>query len=146
MELTIEKLVYGGDGLARLTPADGRRRSKTVFVPYVLPGERVEARVSEERPGFVRAELERVLQASSLRISPPCHYFLQCGGCHYQHASYDEQLRVKSEILCETLRRIAKIDLAIEIQVHPSPPLNYRNRTRFHVRADPDFAVGYFQA
>ena len=143
MELTIEKLVYGGDGLARV-PADGGR-AKSVFVPYVLPGERVEAAVLEEGLGFARARLEHVLKASPLRMKPPCPYFERCGGCHYQHTNYDEQLKLKSEILRETLRRTAKIDLAIEIQVHGSPPLNYRNRTRFHLRPKPDFAIGYFR-
>lgn len=143
MELTIEKLVYGGDGLARATVQGGR--NKSVFVPYVLPSERIEAKVLEERPGFARARLERVLQASRLRTEPPCPHFETCGGCHYQHTVYDEQLRLKSEILTETLRRTAKIDLDIEVQMHPSPPLNYRNRTRFHVRHRPDLAIGYFE-
>jgi len=143
MELTIEKLVYGGDGLARIT--SDNNRAKSVFVPYVLPAERVEATIFEERQGFARARLERVLQASPLRAQPPCPYFGKCGGCHYQHTNYDEQLKLKSEILRETLRRTAKIDLNIEIKVHASPPLNYRNRTRFHVRHKPDFSIGYFR-
>ena len=54
MELTIDKLIYGGDGLARL-PADERGPGKAVFVPFVLEGEQVEARVTEEKPGFARA-------------------------------------------------------------------------------------------
>ncbi|HVH89653.1 MAG TPA: 23S rRNA (uracil(1939)-C(5))-methyltransferase RlmD [Terriglobales bacterium] len=144
VELTIEKLIYGGDGLARITSTDGGARAKTVFVPYVLPGEQVEVGITEERPGFARARLERVLQASHLRSLPPCPYFGRCGGCHYQHTSYDEQLRFKSEILLETLRRVAKLDLPMEIQTHPSLPLNYRNRTRFHMRPHPYFAAGYF--
>jgi 23S rRNA (uracil1939-C5)-methyltransferase len=142
VELTIEKLVYGGDGLARIPAGSGR--AKSVFVPYVLPSERVTAAILEERPGFARGRLERVLQASPLRTQPPCPYFGKCGGCHYQHTSYDEQLRLKSEILRETLRRTAKIDLDIEIKTHASPPLNYRNRTRFHLRHQPEFAIGYF--
>lgn len=145
MELTIEKLVYGGDGLARLAPGDGESRAKTVFVPYVLSGERVEATIVEERPGFARAGLERVLQASELRTAPPCPYFGKCGGCHYQHTGYDQQLRLKSEILRETLRRTAKLELAMDIQTHASPPLHYRNRTRFHVRTKPQFQIGYFR-
>lgn len=142
MELKIEKLVYGGDGLAR---ASAKERAKTIFVPYVLPGELVDATIFEERSGFSRARLERVLQASPLRTPPPCPHFGRCGGCHYQHTGDEEQLRLKSEILRETLRRTAKIDLDIEIQTHSSPPLNYRNRTRFHVRQRPEFAIGYFR-
>ena len=144
MELTIEKLIYGGDGLARL--ADGREpRAKTVFVPYVLPGEKVEAEAVEERPGFARAQLTKILQASDLRTAPPCPYFGECGGCQYQHISYEEQLRLKTEILRETLRRTAKLDLTLEIQTHASPAFGYRNRTRFHLQAKPQFAIGYFK-
>ncbi len=110
LQLTIEKLIYGGDGLARL-PADEHGRGKTVFVPFVLPGEQVEASVVEGRPGFARAQLERVITPSTERVEPGCPYFTRCGGCHYQHIDYAAQLRYKSEILRETLRRTAKFEL-----------------------------------
>ncbi len=142
MELTIEKLVYGGDGLARVASGD---RAKTIFVPYVLPEERVEAVIVEQRPGFAHAELNAVIESSKLRSAPPCPYFTACGGCHYQHIGYEHQLRFKSEILSETLRRVGKLEVAVEIQTHSSPALNYRNRTRFHIRSDPEFAIGYFR-
>ena len=114
-------------------------------MPYVLPGEKVEAQIVEERPGFARAQLGRVLKTSDLRTAAPCSYFGQCGGCHYQHASYEDQLRFKSEILGETIRRTAKLEVEVGIGTHPSPPLYYRNRTRFHVRPEREFAVGYFR-
>jgi 23S rRNA (uracil1939-C5)-methyltransferase len=144
VELTIEKLIYGGDGLARLA-SDDDSRAKTIFVPYVLPGEKVEATIAEERPGFARADLTEVLQPSPKRTPAPCPYFGECGGCQYQHISYEEQLRLKTEILRETLRRTAKLDLDLEIQTHASPAFGYRNRTRFHLQANPDFAIGYFK-
>ena len=143
VELTIEKLVYGGEGLARVA-SDGESR-KTVFVPYVLPGEKVEADITEERTGFARAELRKVLEASPERTAAPCPYFGECGGCHYQHISYEEQLRLKTEILQETLRRTAKLDLELEIQTLASPAFGYRNRTRFHLQTKPELAIGYFK-
>jgi 23S rRNA (uracil1939-C5)-methyltransferase len=146
MQLTVEKLVYGGDGLARVEQADGKR--KTVFVPLVLPGERVEATIAEERPGFARAKLDRVLEPSAARTAPPCPYFGECGGCHYQHATYEEQLRVKQEILRETVARIAKIELP-DIEVHAAEPLHYRNRTRVKTAivagGSTKFAIGYYK-
>lgn len=145
VELTIEKLIYGGDGLARIATNAGDTRAKTIFVPYVLQGEKVAADIGEERPGFSRAQLKQILHPSAFRTPPPCHYFTQCGGCHYQHTSYEEQLRLKSEILRETLRRTAKLDLTLEIQTLASPALHYRNRTRFHLRSKPNFAIGYFK-
>jgi 23S rRNA (uracil1939-C5)-methyltransferase len=144
LQLTIEKLIYGGDGLARL-PADEHGRGKAVFVPFVLPGEQVEASLLEEKPGFVRARAESVLQPSAQRIRPRCPYFLRCGGCHYQHAAYEHQLEIKGAILKENLRRIAKLELDTELQIHPSPPWNYRNRTRMRVRPAAEFALGYYQ-
>ncbi len=144
MRLNIEKLVYGGDGLARL-PADDRGPGKAVFVPFVLPGEAVEATLREEKPGFARAQLDGILTASPRRVDPRCPYFQRCGGCHYQHTDYEHQLEIKAAILKENLRRIARLELDTELQVHPSPPWNYRNRSRFKVQTAPEFALGYYK-
>jgi 23S rRNA (uracil1939-C5)-methyltransferase len=144
LQFQIEKMVYGGDGLARM-PADAQGRGKTLFVPLVLPGEVVEAAVVDSRSGFARASLERVLTPSPDRVEPQCRYFGKCGGCHYQHADYEAQVGFKAEILRETLRRTAKIELDQEIQIHRSQPWNYRNRTRMRVQHAPQFALGYFR-
>jgi 23S rRNA (uracil1939-C5)-methyltransferase len=144
MRLKIEKLVYGGDGLARL-PADEQGPGKTVFVPFVLEGEEVEAKLVEQKPGFARSSLDRVDAASRDRVEPGCQYFQRCGGCHCQHASYKHQLTIKAEILRETLRRTAKVELPCELQIHPSPEWGYRNRTRLKVQTAPEFALGYYR-
>jgi 23S rRNA (uracil1939-C5)-methyltransferase len=144
LNLTIEKLVYGGDGLARL-PGDELGPGKGVFVPFVLPGEQIEAALVEQKPGFVRARLDKIVQASAHRILPFCPYFQRCGGCHYQHTSYEYQLEMKVSILKENLRRIAKQDLNLELGIHPSPPWNYRNRSRLKIQTAPEFALGYFK-
>ncbi|HET7891379.1 MAG TPA: 23S rRNA (uracil(1939)-C(5))-methyltransferase RlmD [Candidatus Sulfotelmatobacter sp.] len=148
MLLNIEKLIYGGDGLARLpadSPDDDRSRGKAVFVPFVLANEKIEATLTEQKPGFARARAETILDPSQHRVQPPCPYYGRCGGCHYQHATYEHQLEIKKEILRESLRRTAKLDLSFDIQVHPSPPWNYRNRSRLQVQLAPAFALGYFQ-
>jgi 23S rRNA (uracil1939-C5)-methyltransferase len=144
VELQIEKLIYGGDGLARL-PADAQGRGKAVFLPFVVPGETVDATVTESRSGFARARLNRVIAPSPERTVPQCPYFRKCGGCQYQHIDYPAQLRFKSEILRETLRRTSKLELEHEIQVHASEPWSYRNRTRVRLQHDPAFALGYFE-
>jgi 23S rRNA (uracil1939-C5)-methyltransferase len=144
LRLDIEKLIYGGEGLARL-PADERGPGKAVFVPFVLPRESVEASLREQKPGFARARLDEVLTASPRRIAPRCPYFQLCGGCHYQHTDYEHQLEIKAAILKENLRRIAKLELDRELEIHPSPPWNYRNRARFKVQTAPEFAMGYYK-
>jgi 23S rRNA (uracil1939-C5)-methyltransferase len=143
LDLTIEKLVYGGDGLARLA-TDERGRRKTVFLPFVLEGEQVEATLVQQKSEFARARARRVLNPSPARVEPHCPYFARCGGCHYQHATYEHQLEIKAAILKESLARIAKLQLETELQIHPSPPWNYRNRTRMRVHSAP-FALGYYR-
>jgi 23S rRNA (uracil1939-C5)-methyltransferase len=144
LQLTIEKLVYGGDGLARL-PADEQGRSKAVFLPFVLEGEAVEASLLEQKRSFARARVDKMVQSSPLRIAPRCPYFSECGGCHYQHTGYAHQLEIKAAILKENLRRIAKVDLDTDLIVHPSPEWNYRNHTRLQIRREPEFALGYYK-
>ncbi|HEV2989931.1 MAG TPA: 23S rRNA (uracil(1939)-C(5))-methyltransferase RlmD [Candidatus Angelobacter sp.] len=137
MNLTIEKMIYGGDGLGR--NPDG----KAVFVPFVLPGEEVDVTILEEKTGFSRATLNQLLQPSQARIEAGCPYFAQCGGCHYQQTSYPSQLEIKCAILRETLQRIGKFAWTNEIVIHSAEPWNYRNRTRMKVRAGGEFALGY---
>jgi len=127
MIVNIEKLIYGGEGLAH-------HEGSTVFVPFVLPGERVDAAPVEEKKKFVRARLSKALTASPERIAPPCPHFGNCGGCDYQHIPYELQLRYKTEIFRETLRRLGHIDWPGEITAHASPAWGYRNRAQWKVR------------
>lgn len=148
-KITIEKMIYGGDGLGRLraAPANAQasERGKAVFVPFVLEGEDIEVEVVEQRPGFARGKVVSLLSTSPQRVEPACPYFGRCGGCQYQHASYEHQLAMKQQILRDALRRTAKVELAVELKVHASPPWNYRNRTRMKVTNQPEFAIGYFE-
>lgn len=127
LKLHIEKLVYGGEGLSRL---DG----EVVFTPFVLPGETVEAERGESRKHVQRARLLQIDQPSPDRIEPRCPVFGRCGGCQYQHAAYDAQLRYKRDILIETLRRVGKIEFdAGRIAIESAEPFGYRNRVQLHV-------------
>jgi 23S rRNA (uracil1939-C5)-methyltransferase len=127
LDITIEKLIYGGEGLAH---HDGA----TVFVPFVLPAERVAVEEVEQKKKFVRGRVERILSASPERVAAHCAHFGVCGGCDYQHIAYEAQLKFKSGILRETLRRIGKIEWAGEITPHGSQPWAYRNRAQWKVR------------
>jgi len=151
MEVKIEKLIYGGDGLAHHNGA-------TVFVPFVIPGELVSAESIEEKKKYLRARLKQIVEPAPNRISAPCPHFGICGGCNYQHISYESQLSAKAEILRETLRRIGRINWQGEITTHASPPWGYRNCAQWKVRPFPGaaassdtsetakLAIGYFRA
>jgi 23S rRNA (uracil1939-C5)-methyltransferase len=143
MEVRIEKLVYGGDGLAH---HDGH----TVFVPLVLPGELVQIESSARKKKFIRGRLERVMEPSAERVSAPCPHYGRCGGCQYQHMPYDAQLRYKAEILRETLGRIGRIQWTGAIETEASPPFGYRNRAQWKLRANQEGSagsagIGYFE-
>lgn len=135
---SVEKLVYGGDGL-------GHAAGQTVFVPYVLPAEEVRAAALHKNKKVIRAGLLEVIEPAKDRVAPACAHFQTCGGCHYQHIPLQEQLRWKTEILRETLSRIGGIQWTGPIMQHASPPLGYRNRAQWAVRAGPPRAPGYFQ-
>jgi 23S rRNA (uracil1939-C5)-methyltransferase len=143
MEVRIEKLVYGGDGLAH---QDGH----TIFVPLVLPGELVQIDSSAKKKKFIKGRLEKIVEPSAERVPAPCPHYGRCGGCQYQHIPYEAQLRYKSEILRETLGRIGRIQWTGNIYTHASPPFGYRNRAQWKLRPGlegaPDSAgIGYFE-
>src|ERR1700739_1569765 len=137
LRVSIEKLVYGGDGLAH---ADGN----TVFVPYVLPGEEVRAAAKSKQKRLVWADLLEVTSPAKERGKSKCPHFQKCGGCHYQHISAAEQLRLKKEILRETLSRLGGIQWSGPIQEHAAQPYGYRNRAQWAVRDANPRAIGYF--
>jgi 23S rRNA (uracil1939-C5)-methyltransferase len=141
MKFQIEKAVYGGAGLAHQT--EGKDAGRAVFVPFTLPGELVEATLLEQKDAFGEASLVQVLSASEDRVQPACAHFGQCGGCHYQHATYSAQVQMKVAILQETLERTGLTALPT-VQTHTGEPWTYRNRTRLRIEnLDGDLRVGY---
>jgi 23S rRNA (uracil1939-C5)-methyltransferase len=140
-EVLIEKLVYGGSGLARLD------NGQAVFVPNVLPGERVAVEIKRRKKGFLQAGLIEIISPSADRIAPPCIGEKQCTGATWPHISYPAQLRYKQEILQDTLKRIGGMEPARPLPVLPSPRIDhYRLRTQFNVRAkDGVQRIGFFR-
>lgn len=100
-----------------------------VFVPFVALGEEVEAELTEVKKRFARGRLLRVVRASAERVEPACRYFRECGGCQYQHLSYESQLRLKHKQVCDLFERIGALDRSVVAPVIPCPsPYAYRNR------------------
>src|SRR5260370_40976163 len=120
LRLSIEKLIYGGDGLAH---ADGN----TVFVPYVLPGEEVRASTKSQKKKLIWAELLEVTSPAKARGKAKCAHFQKCGGCHYQHIPAAEQLRLKKDILRETLSRLGRNSWDVAVAGDAARPDVYRN-------------------
>jgi 23S rRNA (uracil1939-C5)-methyltransferase len=143
MRIRIEKAVYGGAGLSRLsTDSSGSGggepsfAGKTVFTPYALPGELVEAHITEDRRTYSTAEIDSVLEPSRERVVPGCEYFPACGGCQYQHANPSYQLQMKLDILKDTLERAhlgSHLSSLKRIESISGPPWRYRNRIRLQI-------------
>src|SRR5580658_7296429 len=122
VRLTIDDIAFGGEGV-------GRVNDFVVFVPFVAPGEAVEAELIEVKKRFGRARLLQVLQPSPERVRAACRYFGECGGCQYQHLAYPAQLRIKHKQACDLFQRIGGIDPARVEAIIPCPePYGYRNR------------------
>jgi len=129
----IEKPVYGGSFLAR-------DEGKAVFVPLTLPGEHARVRIVDEKRGYSTAEVDEIVSAAPERVAPGCLHFGACGGCQYQHTDYETQLRLKHDILRETLER-AGVQAPEEIDVLAGQPWEYRNRIR--LAFDAEGRIGY---
>jgi len=138
VEIEIEKLVAGGDGL-------GRWREIPIFVPRSAAGDRLKIRITERRPGYARGEIVDVLAPGPGRRQPPCPHFADCGGCDLQHLDERTQLAAKCAATLETLRRISKLELPAPSEILAGTPFGYRLRTQLHLEADDaGVRVGYF--
>ncbi|MGB6727159.1 MAG: 23S rRNA (uracil(1939)-C(5))-methyltransferase RlmD [Terracidiphilus sp.] len=126
--LTIEKPIYGGAFLAR-------DEGKAVFVPLTLPGEQARVRIVEDKRSHAVAEAEEIVAPSPDRIMAACPHFGVCGGCNYQHATYEAQLGLKQAILRETLER-AGVGAPERIDLLYGEPWGYRNRIRLALDAN----------
>lgn len=132
-------MTYGGDALGRLP--DGR----AVFAPFVLPGETAEIQIVEEKKRHTRAKVVKILEPSPNRIQPRCPHFGKCGGCHYQHLPYEEQLRLKQDIVKEQFARVGGMpDAPVEAVIPCDNPWNYRNSLQLHL--DPQGRPGFHRS
>ena len=124
LELNVEKAVYRGLALSR-------HEGRVIFVPKAFPGDRLRVRVASVERGFARAEIVELLDPAQGRRPSPCLHAERCGGCAYQGLGYEDQLRLKRDILAETLRR-AGAPFEGRIEVAPSPEEGWRTRASFH--------------
>jgi 23S rRNA (uracil1939-C5)-methyltransferase len=126
VELTIDSLGAGGDGVAR--DAGGR----VTFVSRSAPGDRVRVDITEEKKQFARASIVEILEPSPDRVAPPCALFDRCGGCQWQHVSAEAQLRAKQDIVASALRHALDAGMELRPIVAKVSPLGWRRRARMH--------------
>lgn len=126
-DLKVTAMAHGGDAI-------GKHEGRSVFVPYAIPGEVLRVELAEERKHFVRARLLEVLEPSPVRMAPPCPYFGNCGGCHFQHIAYEAQVRIKGLVVLDQFRRVGKFENPLVFEPLPDTSgWEYRNHARFHI-------------
>ena len=123
LEVTAEKLAFGGSAIAR-------HEGAVLFVPFAAPGDHLRVVVTEADKRFYRATIQQVLQPSPHRREPKCSLFGKCGGCQFQHVTYEEQVRQKAEIVRDAIVRIGGFDWQQPIRVHTGEEWGYRSRTQ----------------
>lgn len=133
VKLHLTDMAHGGAAL-------GRHEGKVVFVPYAIPGEEVLVELVEDKGRYARGRLVEVLSPSAQRVSPPCPHFgsqatvaaVGCGGCHWQHITYEAQWELKRRIVQDQLKRIGRFEnVPVKPTIGSPEPWRYRNHVQF---------------
>jgi 23S rRNA (uracil1939-C5)-methyltransferase len=144
VELTIDDLAFGGEGVGRLG-------GFVVFVRGGLPGDTLRVRLTEARARYGRAAIEAVVTPSADRVEPPCPYFGRCGGCRLQHLAYGKQLAFKEKQVRDCLERLGEVPGADALEIRPiiaaPAPYGYRNKMEFTILGAPgETRIGLHEA
>jgi 23S rRNA (uracil1939-C5)-methyltransferase len=141
LELTIDSLAYGGNGVARLN-------GFVVFVRRGLPGDKVRARVTKVKRSHAEATAVEVVEPGAPRVDAPCQHFPECGGCRFQDLAYEAQLDAKARQVVDALERIGKLSgFAVEPAIPAESLFHYRNKLEYSFTPTEDgVGLGFHRA
>jgi 23S rRNA (uracil1939-C5)-methyltransferase len=141
LELRVDSLAYGGNGVARLN-------GFVVFVRRGLPGDLVRARVTKVKRGFAEALATEVLEPSGERVDAPCAHYPACGGCRFQDLAYESQVAAKEAQVRDALVRLGGIaEPPLEPIVPARSIFHYRNKLEYSFTRTPSGpALGFHKA
>ena len=120
MTIITEKMTFGGKSLGKI---DG----KNVFVPFTIPGEKIEINITENNKDYDNAEIVNILEPSPHRVEPACRYYGKCGGCNMMHIESSYQKELRKNILTDIFRQNG-IDISEKTEIISGPDFNYRCR------------------
>jgi 23S rRNA (uracil1939-C5)-methyltransferase len=127
VEVTVESLVPGGDGLAR-------HEGKVIFIPGVLPQERVRVALVQRKKDYDRGECVTRLESSPDRVTPPCPVADRCGGCDWQHIRIEAQHQLKRDLALSAYARFGGFH-PLDLKLEAGHPFGYRHRVQVHADA-----------
>ncbi|MBC1604849.1 23S rRNA (uracil(1939)-C(5))-methyltransferase RlmD [Listeria rocourtiae] len=141
--LTIKRIGINGEGI-------GYFKRSVVFVTGALAGEEVVVEATKVNPRYTEAKIRKIRKKSPHRVTPPCPVYDACGGCQLQHLSYPEQLKIKKDLITQSLEKHTRF-YPNQIKIHDTigmgNPWGYRNKSQFQVReVDGVVEVGLFGA
>ncbi|MEA2603310.1 MAG: rRNA (uracil1939-C5)-methyltransferase [Acidobacteriota bacterium] len=139
LSLRVEKLVAGGDGLARW-------EGVPIFISRSAPGDLLKVRIVERRPDYGRAEIEEILEPGPARRPDPVPELSRSSICDLQHLDDLTQVLLKAGAVKETLEHIGKVEMPFDPELITGEPWHYRLRTQVHTAIDPltgGVQVGY---
>ena len=131
----IEDIGTGGEGIGKV---DGY----TLFVKDAIIGDKIEAKIIKAKKNYGYARLEKIIEASSDRVTPACPVARQCGGCQIQQMSYQAQLRFKEKLVDDNLKRIGKIEgYEFFPAIGMEEPFRYRNKAQYPIGTAKDGSI-----
>jgi 23S rRNA (uracil1939-C5)-methyltransferase len=141
LELHVDSLAYGGNGVARLN-------GFVVFVRRGLPGDTVLATVTKVKRGFAEAMATEVVTPGAARVEAPCAHFPACGGCRFQDLAYEAQIAAKHDQVRDALVRLGRIpDPPLEPILPAESQFHYRNKLEYSFTDSPrGAALGFHRA
>jgi 23S rRNA (uracil1939-C5)-methyltransferase len=139
MRCLIDGITHRGEGVARIN-------GKATFIPFAIPGEEIDIKITQDRPRFSKGEIAEIIAASPDRVSPPCEHYYQCGGCAYQHVNYQRQLQLKKQVVIDAINRIGKQQAVVNDVIGMQDPWYYRNKVTWHAgETKGEKRLGYYQ-
>lgn len=124
VELEIIDIGNNGEGIAK-------KDNLTIFIPFALVGEIIETLILKVNKHIAFGKINKIIKASKMRIEPICPYFTKCGGCDIQHIKYEEQLKIKNEIVKTALHKYAEIECDILPCFASEMQYGYRNKMQY---------------
>ncbi len=141
VEIRIDSLTYGGDGLGKID-------NYAVFVPDTAPGDLVKAQIISSKKSYAKALLLKIIEPSKCRIKPECPLTKVCGGCQWQYIDYNEQLKIKKQIVKETLDKTSSLDIPVNDVIASDIQREYRCKIQYPIqqtKVSKKFLAGYYK-